>query len=80
MRRVISGGCRDPEWARVFKGGRSAPKLHTDAVDGPYFAASMCQDRGRWLNATDEGAAHMQVTTIGLDIAKMVCSQKANSA
>ena len=32
----------------------------------------MCQDRGRWLNATDEGAAHMQVTTIGLDIAKRV--------
>ncbi len=44
----------------------------TDAVDGPCFTATMCQDRGRWLNATDRGTARMQVTTIGLDIAKRV--------
>jgi hypothetical protein len=44
----------------------------TDVVDAPCFTALMCQDCGRWLNATDREATRMQVITIGSDIAKRV--------
>lgn len=40
--------------------------LGADAVGSPCFTASMCQNRDRWMNATDQGAIHMQVTTNAL--------------
>jgi hypothetical protein len=49
-------------------------------VDNLCITVSLRQDRGRWLNASDGGAAHMQVITVDLEMAKMVSSQKANSA
>ena len=41
-----------------------------DGVDGP-FAASMCHN-GLSCNAIKEGAVHMNISMIGLDIAKSV--------